>query len=111
MKHRTRFAALALAGALLLHPLAADSASAQAGHNAANQLATGFGCYLINPVYGAFKLATAFTGLFVGSLTWVFTGGDVATARKVWNPTMKGTYVISPEHLRGQRSIDFLGPQ
>lgn len=110
-KNRKRFAAATLAAALLLQPLTAATASAQpAQRNAGNQFATGFACFLVSPVYGAFKVAFGMLGGIVGTFAWALSGGDVATANKVWNPTMKGTYVISPDHLRGDRSIVFVGP-
>ncbi len=113
--NRKRFAAAALAAALLLQPLIASTAWAQsaqsAQHNAANQFFTGFGCFLVSPVYGAFKVAFGMLGGIVGTFAWALSGGDVDTANRVWNPTMRGTYVISPEHMRGERAIVFFGPR
>jgi hypothetical protein len=59
--------------------------------------------------YGAAKCAFAIAGAIVGGLTYVFTGLDTNAAKKVWHTSMYGTYVITPEHLRGQKPIRFLG--
>jgi hypothetical protein len=59
--------------------------------------------------YGAAKCAFALTGAIVGGLTYVFTGLDTNAAKKVWHTSMYGTYVITPEHIRGEKPIRFLG--
>ncbi len=70
----------------------------------------GAACFLLTPVYGAFKLAYAGAGAIAGGLTWVFTGGDQRAAQKVWDASLKGTYIITPDHLRGRKQINFIGP-
>ncbi len=72
-------------------------------------LATGAACFLITPVYGAFKLAFAGLGALTGGLTWIFTGGDVETAQRIWNTSLGGTYIITPDHLAGRKPIQFVG--
>ena len=42
-------------------------------------------------------------------VSWAFSGGDIVTADNVWNPTLKGTYVITPDHLKGVAPIEFIG--
>lgn len=113
MRSRTRLAALALVGALMVQSFWAAPAQAHQPrtYDAGTEFATGFASFIISPVYGGFKVATAFLGLFVGGATWIFTGADTETAMKVWNPTMRGTYVISPQHLRGEMPIQFIGPR
>ncbi len=74
-----------------------------------SQLVTGASCFILTPVYGAFKLAFAGTGAIVGGFTWLFTGGDEAAAQKVWDSSLKGTYVITPDHLSGEKQVQFVG--
>lgn len=105
-----KFAAWVLAAALLCVPLAPGSA--QAADDSASigiDFATGLGCLLVAPVYGAAKLAFAISGGLVGGLAWAFSGGNIETADSVWNPTLKGTYVITPDHLTGRTPIEFIG--
>ena len=75
-----------------------------------SQLVTGAACFIVTPVYGAFKLVYAGLGGIAGGLTWVFTGGDSKAAQKVWDASLKGTYIITPDHLKGKKSINFVGP-
>ncbi len=90
--------------------LAAPIARAQSeGEKENTSLATGAGCVLLSVVYGATKLAYAAGGAVVGGLTWVFTGGNNASAQRVWDPSLRGDYYISPEHLQGEKPIRFIG--
>ena len=74
-----------------------------------SQLLTGAACFILTPVYGAFKLVFAGTGAIVGGLAWTFTGGDEEAAQKIWDASLKGTYIITPDHLRGKESVEFVG--
>ena len=38
------------------------------------------------------------------------TGGDNRAAQKVWDASLKGTYIITPDHLKGRKNIAFIGP-
>jgi len=60
-------------------------------------------------VYFPVKAAYAGLGGIVGGIAFVLGGGDTETAEAVWTPTINGTYVITPEHLQGERSIQFFG--
>ncbi len=77
--------------------------------NVATDLLAGFASFLVTPVYGAFKLTFAGLGALTGGLAWAFTGGDQRVAREIWQTTMGGTYVITPDHLAGRRPIRFTG--
>lgn len=84
-----------------------SSASTEGGSasSAGMQAAAGFSTLLYLP----FKAAFAIGGGIVGGLTYVFSGFDESSAKKVWNTTLYGTYIITPEHLQGDRPIRFLG--
>jgi hypothetical protein len=84
-----------------------SSASTEGGSasSAGMQAAAGFSTLLYLP----FKAAFAIGGGIVGGLTYVFAGFDESSAKKVWNTTLYGTYIITPEHLQGDRPIRFLG--
>ncbi|MDX9788835.1 MAG: hypothetical protein RBT11_18805 [Desulfobacterales bacterium] len=60
-------------------------------------------------LYFPLKAAFALCGSVVGGLTYVFTAGDVPAAQSVWETSMYGTYAITPDHLRGDRPVNFLG--
>jgi hypothetical protein len=85
-----------------------ESASASEGGNASSagmQVLAGLTTILYLPVKGAFAIA----GGIVGGLTYVFTGFDDTSAKKVWTTSMYGTYLVTPEHLQGDKAIRFLG--
>jgi hypothetical protein len=55
------------------------------------------------------KGAFAIGGGIVGGLAYLFSGGSEQTAKNIWIPSLYGTYVLTPEHLTGDRPIRFLG--
>jgi hypothetical protein len=55
------------------------------------------------------KGAFALGGAVVGSLSYVFSGGNFDTAKSVWTRSIYGTYLIRPAHLRGEEPVHFLG--
>lgn len=57
------------------------------------------------PVKGAFAIG----GGIIGSLAYVFSGLNEQTAKSIWVPSMYGTYLITPDHLNGDRPVRFLG--
>jgi hypothetical protein len=60
-------------------------------------------------LYFPLKAAFAIGGGIVGGLTYLFSGLDENSAKKVWNTTLYGTYIITPDHIQGNRPIRFLG--
>jgi len=55
------------------------------------------------------KGAFALGGAVVGGLGYVFSGGNVNTAKAVWTRSLYGTYRIRPAHLRGEEPVHFFG--
>jgi hypothetical protein len=102
---RARIAALALALAIGLAPTAGraqDSAGWEgAGLGAASALST--------LVYGPVKIATAVTGLVIGPFAWALTAGDADVMWRVIDTTVRGDYVVTPAHLRGEQPLEFFG--
>ena len=60
-------------------------------------------------LYLPLKAAFAIGGGLVGGLAYAFSGGNETAAKSIWTTSMYGTYIITPEHLRGDRPIRFLG--
>jgi hypothetical protein len=60
-------------------------------------------------LYFPLKAAFAIGGGVVGGLAYAFSGGSEQTAKNIWIPSMYGTYIITPEHLTGDRAVRFLG--
>jgi hypothetical protein len=74
-----------------------------------NEAALGIGSALLTVVYFPFKFAYAILGGVVGTFTYGLTGGDIETAKAVWEPSFYGTYVITPDHLKGNEPVRFIG--
>ena len=73
--------------------------------SAGMQVAAGFSTLLYFPLKAVFAIG----GGIVGGLTYAFTGGDEHAAKRVWTTSMYGTYIITPDHLRGDKPVRFLG--
>ena len=100
---------VALMGCLLLPPgwaLAEDSASGNEGSDGTGiQVAS----WALTVPYAIGKGTFALGGAIVGGLGYVFSGANFDTAKGVWIPSIYGTYILRPAHLRGEEPIHFLG--
>ena len=84
--------------------LAAEEESSQS-----NEAALGIGSALLTVVYFPCKIVYPALGGIVGTFTYALTGGDTDTAKSVWEPSFYGTYVITPDHLKGNEPVRFYG--
>ena len=73
--------------------------------SAGMQVAAGASTLLYFPLKAAF----AISGGIVGGLAYVFSGGNENAAKSIWTTSLYGTYIITPDHLQGNRPIRFLG--
>ena len=64
---------------------------------------------LCSLVYAPLKLTRAIGGLIVGGLAYPLSGGDADVMMKIINPSVRGDYVVTPSHLRGDQPFDFFG--
>ena len=64
---------------------------------------------LSNVGYMPVKLVYSLMGGFTGGLAYGLTAGDLDTAEKIWGTSMGGTYVLTPDMLRGEQPIAFAG--
>ena len=69
----------------------------------------GIGSGLCTLVYTPLKITYATTGTAVGGLVWLFSAGHSESMERVLQTTAGGDYVITPEHLQGQRVIQWTG--
>ena len=88
---------------------AASTSSANTEGGTASSAGMQVAAGLSTLVYLPLKLAFAIGGGIVGGLTYAFTGGNEQAAKSVWNTSLYGTYIITPDHLQGNRPIRFLG--
>ena len=86
-------------------PPSSESTEGGNASSAGMQVAAGLSNFLYFPA----KLVLAIGGGIVGGLTYAFSGGNEQAAKSVWTTSLYGTYIITPDHLQGNRPIRFLG--
>jgi len=77
--------------------------------NTGTQYGLGVASFFSSLPYGAVKFAYATFGAIIGGFTYALTAGNVKAANSVWDTSMRGTYVITPRHLKGEESVRFFG--
>lgn len=83
------------------HP-ASQGTEGGTASSASMQAAAGVSTLLYLPV----KLVFAIGGGIVGGFAYVF---SEQAAKSIWSMSVYGTYVLTPDHLQGNRPILFLG--
>jgi hypothetical protein len=76
---------------------------------AVTEFALGTTAAALNLAYGPVKVVFAVLGGVTGSLAWMLTGGDDDVARAIIQPALRGDYMIRPENLTGDESLEFYG--
>lgn len=94
---------------VLVAPAWSQSSSADAQQGTAAGAGMGAASAAATILYFPFKAAFAIGGGIVGGLAYLFSGLNEPTAKSIWIPSVYGTYVITPEHLSGDRPVRFLG--
>lgn len=96
-------------GSMLVAPAWSQSTSTDSLQGTASGAGMGAASAAATILYFPFKAAFAIGGGVVGGLAYVFSGFSESTAKSIWVPSVYGTYVITPEHLSGDRPVRFLG--
>ena len=86
--------------------LLADASSASSAEEGTGMKVAGWAATV---PYCLAKSTFAALGGIVGGFAYVLSGGNPETAKAVWTTSILGTYIIRPEHLRGEEPIHFLG--
>ena len=60
-------------------------------------------------VYGPVKMVYSTLGTVFGGFAWALSGGDAEVMTAVISPAVRGDYVITPSHLRGEQPLEFIG--
>jgi len=100
---RSFTAAIGLAACMLFAsaPARADDAGANAGLQA--------GALFTTLLYGPAKVCYAVLGSVVSGLAWGVTAGNSEVAWPIFVSAAYGDYVVTPDHLRGQKPLEFVG--
>jgi hypothetical protein len=105
---RAGAAALGLAVALGASPARSEVVS-QETKDTATHGGKGVAAGLGSVVYAPVKVAYAAGGTIVAGLAWVLSGGDSEVAKPIIDASVRGDYVVTPEHLTGERTLEFVG--
>ena len=101
-----RIVALALA-LILSGPNATSWAAPAAEESTPAQVGYGAGSVLGTLIYSPFKASFCILGAVASGFTFPFGGAE--TAGKVVGTTCRGTWVISPDVLKGRERVEFVG--
>ena len=100
----------ALFAALILAVAAAPTAAlAEQDSGLSNEAGIGALSALSTLLYGPVKLTYATLGLMIGGAAWGLSGGDPQVLDSVVTAAVRGDYVVTPEHLRGEKPLEFFG--
>lgn len=69
----------------------------------------GAGAMLCTLVYSPLKIAYAASGTVVGGMAWVWSFGSRRVTRPIFTAALRGDYVVTPQHLTGERELKFRG--
>ena len=86
-------------------------ANAMAGEqtNVASEAGLGVGAALCTLVYAPGKILYAGGGLITAGLAWLVSGGNAKPMGPILTASVRGDYVVTPDHLRGRDRLDFVG--
>jgi hypothetical protein len=99
----------ALLVALILSMAVPTAVQADMGSDLPNEGGIGAVAALSTLIYGPVKLTYAVMGLLIGGSAWGLSGGDQQVLEAVVTPAVRGDYVVTPQHIRMERSLEFYG--
>ena len=103
---------VAFVGLTMIPPgstLAEDAEAQAVGTDSSEGTGIQVASWALTVPYCLGKVVYAVTGAVVGGMGYLLSGGDKKTAQAVWTPSIYGTYILRPAHLRGEEPIHFLG--
>ncbi|MGH7930639.1 MAG: hypothetical protein ACREQV_22950 [Candidatus Binatia bacterium] len=90
-----------------VHAQTAGSDPAEPGLG--EEVGYGVGSALANLFYIPAKVTYAGLGLLTGGLGFVLSAGRADVANNIIYPSIRGNYVVTPNHLKGSEPISFVG--
>jgi hypothetical protein len=74
----------------------------------AQSIGYGLGSVFASAVYSPLKITYAGLGLITGGLGYVLSGGRRDVADNIIQPAIRGSYVITPTQLKGEKPVVFV---
>jgi len=106
---KTRVARWVVAAAVAGMLAAPTAGLAEDTERAKQDAGIGLAAAMANIFYIPAKITYAALGGLTGGLTYALTLGNTEAAEKVWVASGGGDYVLSTEHVSGQRKVHFTG--
>ena len=108
---RSSRAAVAALGLAVAFAAATPAQSAEKSEDLGREGEAGLGVAagLASVVYAPAKVLYAAGGGLVAGLAYVFSAGDKEITEPILTPALRGDYVVTPAHLRGEKKLDFIG--
>jgi hypothetical protein len=105
--HRFRIAASAAAFAFAMgaSPVRADEAAQPVDSDAGIGIAAG----LASLVYTPAKVIYALGGGVAAGMAYIASAGNQDVTEPILTPSLRGDYVVTPDHLRGTKELEFFG--
>lgn len=69
----------------------------------------GFASVLASMFYSPVKVTYAGLGLLTGGLGFLLSAGNADVANNIIYPSVRGNYVVTPRHLKGEEPLIFIG--
>ena len=88
---------------------AAGPAAAQQNESIGSEAGYGALAALSSLVYAPVKVIYAGGGFLVGGFGWLLSAGDREVWEAIVTPAVRGDYVVTPGHLRGEEPLEFIG--
>jgi hypothetical protein len=94
-----------VAGPISLWPAQAEAQT----HSAAGEFGYGVLAVACDIVYAPVKIIYALGGTLIAGPAWLVSGQDRRVFRAIIQPAVRGDYLVTPEHLRGEQALHFMG--
>ncbi len=87
---------------------APEGDSSEISQQEAQSIGYGLGSVIASAFYSPLKITYAGLGLITGGLGYVLSGGRRDVADNIIYPAVRGSYVITPTQLKGQKPVIFV---
>ena len=77
----------------------------------AREAGLGLGAAACTALYAPLKTFIGGSGIIVAASAWALTGGQRDPAMTIAERTLGGDWIVTQQHLRGERDFDVLGPE
>jgi hypothetical protein len=109
MQSRNLSRSVALAAALAIAAAASPARAGGAKQPIDSDAGMGIAAGLATLVYTPAKVVYAIGGGVAAGLAYVVSAGNTDVTEPILTPSVRGDYIVTPEHLRGEKPLEFFG--